>query len=231
MPALTGLNATYNAKAQAAALMMSKAGKLSHTPDTGWPCYSTSGGEAAGNSNLYLGQSGPDAISGYVRDPGVGNTSAGHRRWILYPQTQQMGSGDIPSSSGYYQANALWVFDTHIWEARPATRSEFVAWPPNGFIPYQVVYARWSFAYPNADFRNASVSLTKNGSPVGVTRYSTVNGYGENTLVWIISSMSDGASWPKPAGTDIYVVTINGVIINGQSKNFTYPVKIYDPGI
>jgi hypothetical protein len=231
IPALTGLNATYSGKAQAAALMMSKAGALNHNPDTNWPCYTANGDEAAGNSNLYLGRSGPDAISGYVRDPGSNNTAAGHRRWILYPQTQQMGSGDIPSSSGYAQANALWVFDSHFGAARPITRSPFVAWPPNGYIPYQVVYARWSFAYPNADFSSAKVSLTRNGNAASVTRYATTNGYGENTLVWIISSMGDGDSWPKPASTETYIVTISGVIINGQSKNFTYPVMIFDPGI
>jgi uncharacterized protein YkwD len=231
VPALSAINATYTVKAEEAALMMSKAGALSHAPDTSWPCYTANGKEAAGNSNLYLGRSGPDAISGYVRDPGSNNIAAGHRRWILYPQTQQMGTGDIPSSSGYSQANALWVFDSHMWEARPTTRSAFVAWPPNGYIPYQVVYARWSFAYPKANFSNANVSLTKNGSPVSVTRYATTDGYGENTLVWIISSMGDGDTWPKPTKIDTYVVTITGVVINGQSKNFSYPVMIFDPGL
>ncbi|MBE0699140.1 MAG: CAP domain-containing protein, partial [Anaerolineaceae bacterium] len=223
------LNSTYNTKAQAATLMMSKAGALSHTPGTNWPCYTAAGDEAAGNSNLYLGRSGPDAISGYMRDPGSGNSAVGHRRWILLPQTQQMGTGDIPSSSGYSPANALWVFDSHTWDARPATRNPFVAWPPAGDIPYPVVFARWSFAYPNADFTKAKVSLSKDNSPVSVTRYDTVNGYGDNTLVWIIGGMSDGDAWPKPSSADTYTVSITGAIIGGKSQNFIYAVTIFDP--
>jgi hypothetical protein len=230
IPALKGLNAAYNTKAQAAALMMSKAGSLSHQPGTDWPCYTAIGAEAAGSSNLYLGRSGPDAISGYVRDPGSTNSAAGHRRWILLPQTQQMGTGDIPPGGSYSQANALWVFDTHTWDARPQTRSSFVAWPPAGDIPYPVVFARWSFAYPNADFTQAKVSMTKNNSPISVTRYDTVKGYGENTLVWIIGGMGDGDNWPRPSSDVTYTVSIKQVMISGASKNFQYSVTIFDPG-
>jgi uncharacterized protein YkwD len=230
IPALKGLNDTYNTQAQAAALMMSKAGQLSHNPGTNWPCFSANGDNAAGNSNLYLGRYGPEAITGYVRDPGSGNTAVGHRRWILYPQTQQMGTGDIPANGSYYAANALWVFDSHLWDTRPDTRTPFVAWPPSGYIPYPVVFARWSFAYPNADFSNAKVSLSKNGISVSISPYTSVSGYGENTLVWIISGMGDGDSWPKPAADIPYLVTISGVVINGQSNTFSYPVIIFDPG-
>ncbi|HEX72363.1 MAG TPA: hypothetical protein ENN65_03505, partial [Candidatus Hydrogenedentes bacterium] len=121
IPPLLGLDDTYNAKAQAAALMMSVNRKLSHSPDSSWTCYTEDGREGAGSSNLYLGVYGTSAISGYIRDPGNGNYFVGHRRWILYPPTQMMGTGDIPSRDGYPAANALWVFDPNMWGPRPQT--------------------------------------------------------------------------------------------------------------
>jgi hypothetical protein len=179
---------------------------------------------------LYLGVYGWNAITGYMRDPGGGNYFAGHRRWILYPQTQEMGSGDIPPTGSHSPANALWVFDSHLREPRPATRDEFVAWPPRGYVPYLVVFARWSFAYPDADFSNANVTMTSNGSNVSLALSPVVNGYGENTLIWIPRGLNDGATWPKPDGDTTYTVNVQSVRIGGQNRNFTYDVTIFDPG-
>jgi len=168
----------YNRKAQAAALMMSVNRRLSHSPTPDWLCYSSDGAQGAGSSDLYLGVFGWNAISGYMRDPGGGNYFVGHRRWILYPQTQRMGTGDIPNTQ-YPAANALWVFDSNTWETRPPTRDGFVAWPPPGYVPYQVVFARWSFSYPQADFLAAVVTMRSDGVNVPLTAASVVNGYGE----------------------------------------------------
>ena len=70
---------------QNAALMFSANDALSHSPPSGWSCYTASGATGAGNSNIALGASGVDAIDLYMDDGGAGNTAAGHRRWILYP--------------------------------------------------------------------------------------------------------------------------------------------------
>jgi uncharacterized protein YkwD len=229
VPPIVGLNATYNRKAQAAALLMSRNTSLSHSPPSGWPCYSDDAKEGAGSGNLALGQSGPDAISGYMMDPGAGNTAAGHRRWVLHPQMQEMGTGDVPRSGSYWGANNLYVFDGHTFDPRPAVRDEFVAWPPKGFVPYRVVFQRWSFGYPGADFNNAQVTVTLNGASQPLTRYAPQNGYGENTLVWAMNSASEYGSWAKPAADATYVVTVRNVIINGTSRDFTYDVVIIDP--
>jgi hypothetical protein len=229
VPAKVTLNDEYSTKAQAAALMMSVNRQLSHDPPASWQCYSDAGHEGAGNSNLYLGVYGWNAITGYMRDPGSGNYFVGHRRWILYPQTQQMGTGDIPPVTGYSPANALWVFDSNMWGPRPATRDEFVAWPPRGYVPYQVVFARWSFAYPGADFSSATVTMSSGGSSVPLVQSAVVNGYGENTLVWIPLGLNDGAPWPKPANDTTYTVNVQNVTIGGQSRSFTYDVIVFDP--
>lgn len=230
VPAQVSLLDGYNQKAQKAALMMSANNALSHNPPTSWKCYTDQGHEAAGNSNIALGAYGLEAITLYMKDPGTGNSAVGHRRWILYPQTQNMGTGDIPGDGGYREANDLWVFDNHTWDARPATREVFVAWPPPGYVPYTVIYPRWSFSYAGANFDSATVSMTENGVNMPVTRYTPVNGYGENTLVWIRTGMNEWSSWPKPSSDTVFVVTVSNVMIGGSPRSFQYTVIAIDPG-
>lgn len=225
LPPVTAFKSVYSSKAQKAALMMSVNNALDHTPPTNWSCYSADGAEGAGSSNLYLGVYGPSAITGYVRDPGSGNYFVGHRRWILYPQTQFMGTGDIPPTS-YAPSNALWVFDLeNMWGPRPATREAYVAWPPPGYSPYQVVFDRWSFAYDEANFSNANITMTKNGNSLSLQENPTVNGYGENTLVWEPNDSFGQA----PTSDIVYHVNITNVVINGQNHNFSYQVIIFKP--
>ena len=225
LPPLEGLDDTYNQKAQQAALMMSANNQLSHTPTPDWDCYTADGDEAAGSANLYLGVYGVSAIDGYVYDPGDGNYALGHRRWILYPQTRFMGTGDIPPTAGHPPANALWVFDEHTWDDRPATREPFVAWPPPGYVPYHVVFPRWSLSYPGADFTAATVIMTRNGAPLSVDVRPVVTGYGENTLVW-----EPGADFNTFPGPDItFTVDVDNVLVDGGSQSFVYSVIIFDP--
>lgn len=226
VPATVILSDEFTAKAQKAALMMSVNRQLSHSPDSSWICYSAEGAEAAGKSNLYLGVYGPNAISGYIYDPGSGNYAVGHRRWILYPQTESMGSGDIPPAAGYPASNALWVFDANIRGPRPATREEFVAWPPPGYVPSQVVYPRWSFSYARADFSNALVSMRQGSVPVALVQQTVVNGYGENTLVWE-PQISLGV---PPASDTTYTVTVENVVVDENRRDFTYDVIVFDAG-
>ncbi len=223
------LNESYNQKAQAAALIMAKNGQLDHTPPSNWLCYSALGYAGASSSNLALGAYGWVAINMYMLDPGTGNGAAGHRRWILYPQTQEMGNGDIPPQPNYYSANALVVFDDHWLDPRPDTREEFVAWPPPGYVPYQIVFPRWSFSYANADFSAAIVYMTQNGSNVPLVKEAIENGYGENTLVWIPNGLDNWASWPKPTQDTRYTVTIQNVKILNVPHNFSYDVIVFDP--
>ncbi|MGD9504800.1 MAG: BACON domain-containing carbohydrate-binding protein [Syntrophobacteraceae bacterium] len=228
LPAAIALSSEYSGKDQKAALMMAAAGALSHSPTSSWTCYSADGAEAAGKSNLALGIYGPSVIDGYVKDFGTSNGAAGHRRWILYPQTQTMGTGDIP---GTYpsSSNALWVFDENLWGTRPSVRDGCVAWPPPGYTPYQVVYPRWSFAYPGADFSSASVTVVHGGSSVSVAQETYASGYGENTLVWRMNGMSSGDAWPKPDADARYDVTVSNVVIGGAAQTFNYSVTVFDP--
>jgi len=234
VPADITLNPTFSTKDQQAALMMSANNKLSHSPTSDWLLYTSTGASAAGNSDLALGRTGPKAITAYMFDFGNGNEPVGHRRWLLYPQTQTMGTGDIPATGNFTSSNATWVLDGKYGTTRPATRDTFVAWPPPGFVPYEVVFPRWSFTYPGADFSAASVTMTNGGASVPVKQEVVTNNYGENTLVWVWKNIdADQTITPmdRPARDITYTVQLSNVSIGGRTRSFTYNVTAFDPAI
>lgn len=230
VPSGIGLAVQSSAANQQAALMFSRNNQLSHTPSTSWACYTATGAQAAANSNIALGAYGVGAVDAYMKDAGSNNAAAGHRRWLLYPQTQSFGTGDVPPGNGYPAANAMWVWDSNVSGPRPSTRDGYVAWPPPGFVPYHVVFPRWSFSYPGAGFGGASVSVTRDGASIAVSvDSSTATGYGENTIVFRLDGMAHTGTWPRPAADTTYDVRISGVSVGGQSRTFTYRVTVFDP--
>jgi cyclophilin family peptidyl-prolyl cis-trans isomerase len=233
VPATVQLDSVYNAKAQQAALMMTANNELNHYPPPSWLLYTAEGAEAADKSDLALGSSGPDAITSYLGDYGANNAAIARRRWLLYPQTQTMGTGDIPATGSFLAANATWVIDGNYYAARPAVRDEFVAWPAPGYVPYPVVFPRWSFSYPQADFSAATVSVTCGGSAVPVRLETVQNGYGENTLVWACGNLDTDSDQPlaKPATDTAYAVQVSGVVVGGQTRTFNYTVTVFDPAM
>lgn len=226
--------ANFNSGDQQAALMMSANAQLNHNPPSTWTYFTAAGADAASQSNLCLNipyLNDPGCIAQYMQDAGANNPEAGHRRWLLYPQTQNMGTGDVqpPYPQGF--ANALWVFDSHFRDARPATRDFFVAWPPNGYVPYEVVPGRWSFTYPNADFTNTVVTMQRSGGAVAVRMESPLPGFGENTVIWVPDNLdvSRTTRWPVPAADTAIAVTVSHVLISGVDTTFNYTVTIIDP--
>jgi len=240
IPAAETFDSGENAEDQEAALMMSAQNELQHVeiPPT-WNCFNTEGTNASANSNLALGNDGPDAITAYIWDNGANNYEVGHRRWILYPQTQIMGTGDVPQQGADNSANATWVFDANIFGSRPTTRTPYVSWPPAGYVPYQVVYPQWSFGLSNnygavvADFTNATVSMMSNGVPVSVTIQPYVAGYGENSLVWYPSSLdpATGATFPFSGSDTVYSITVANIKFGTATVSYTYNVTLFDPSV
>ena len=238
VPATVQFDSTFNQKAQQAALLMAARNPdeqhvqgLSHFPTADWACFPQMlfGAEAAGKSNLALGSIGADSVASYMQEPDANNPAVGHRRWLLYPQTQLMGTGDV---AGVIPTNAIWVQDGNFGTGRPAVRDpdQFVAWPPRGYTPYQTVYPRWSLSYPNANFAGATVTMLKNGVPLGTTKEAVQNGFGENTIVWIPAGYTDTMTWAKPTADDTYTVTISNVTGVNVPSSFNYTVTVFDPG-
>ena len=231
-----------NAKSQQSSLMMSANGALSHFPPNTWKWWTQDGYDAANSGNLAIGSTGADAIEGYMIDfggsagAGQGNYTVGHRRWVLFPASTVMGSGDVPGdqSQGLWSANTLWVFPES-YGARPATRDDFVAWPPPGHVPSSLVWSRWSLSYPNADFRNATVTMQSGGESIPVVLEPVVHSpgsYPEATLVWVPSGMDTTGrqDWPTPNEDEVIEVSVGNVLVDSQPRTFTYSVTVFDAG-
>lgn len=227
VPAEIAFADEFNEKAQEAALMMSANRRLDHFPNAGWTCYTEDGAEAARSSNLALGVAGPNAIAGYMEDPGPGNYAVGHRRWILHPQTERMGTGDVPRVGVYPPANTLWVFDGNTFAPRPETRDPFVAWPPAGFVPNQVVYPRWSFGVAKADFSSATVRMSTGDTEIDVDVAQVETGFGENTVVWVPERPF--RDWVDGKQDTTYAINIDNVILDGVAQSYGYEVSVFDP--
>ena len=220
LPPINATDPTRNAKCQEAALMMSANGALSHSPPASWTCYTADGAEAAGKSNLAMGYASlPTAVTAWVDDGSI--PSAGHRRWVLYPPQISTGLGAVIAGAPAY---VMWVIGTA--GSRPAS-PEWVAWPPEGFLPYELLPSLWSFSYPGASFSGTTVSVVREGVPLAVILEAVQNGYGDNTLVWRPQGL--GAGVP---GRDVsHQVTLSNVTISGSQRTFTYTVTVIDPAV
>ncbi len=228
VPADVTENATFSAKAQEAALMMSVTDRLSHTPDSSFGCYTTRGAEAAGGSNLYLGRTGPHAITGYMLDPGAGNVSVGHRNWILHPTASQFGTGDTPGP-GRQATNTLWVID-NAFGAQPQLREPegFIAWPARGFVPGELVFPRWSFGLRDADLAAASVTMQRieNGRVVETVASPIVFGNDSQQAPFSIVVWEPVGINTSPSIDQTYRITVGNVGVGSQRKSFDYDVTV-----
>jgi hypothetical protein len=134
-----------------------------------------------------------------------------------------MGTGSTTGVNGFFSgSNALWVLGT--FGSRPTT-PEFVAWPPRGFVPYQLAFPRWSFSYNQADFSTASVTMTRAGSPVSLTTLPIAAGFGDNTIVWEPQGITTSAGMTDTT----YTVILSNVRVGGVARSFTYDVTVIDP--
>ena len=237
VPATVRLSDEFSSMAQHAALSMSASGRLSHTPDDSFSCLDEAAVQAAANSNLYLGRVGPAAIDGYIEDPGDRNRDVGHRNTILHPPTVEIGVGHVAGNDATHPANALWVFDDRVFEDNPAVREPggFVAWPPRGYVPGELVHPRWSFGLAGADFDGADVTMWVDGRPVEVdvvTRLSLEGYVPSPIIVWepdpgdLPQLRGEGVDPDgEAAGPDLVVdVEVGGVVVDGAPADFAYRV-------
>lgn len=217
------LSPAANAQAQGAALLMAANQDLDHAPPDNWTCWTQARDDAAGNSNLAQGLFGAAAIDGYMQDGGATNTAVGHRRWLLFPETQEMGTGDVQMPSWQSTTNALVVFDGHLTDPVLDLRDDYVAWPPPFFVPTPVVYPRWSLSLPGAEFTGATVTMTRGGNPVTVTKLTPQSGYGLPSLVW------EPTTDLTTAGD--FHVSVTGITGVGVPSSIAYDVHTFVPDV
>jgi hypothetical protein len=213
-----------NVDCQRGALMLHAANTLSHNLPPGSPCWTAAGNAALGTANLASGLVGAGGVELLLDD---GDGDLGHRRWMLHEPQLQMAMG---ATSNFMVLDVMGVMAT-------GPRTRFSAWPPAGFVPWQWAYSSWSFAVPGvnqspfnpatqANYANASVSVTQNGNPVPiVTRIpgQCIFCY-DNAIAWTFNP-------PLVAGPGMndtpYVVTISNVANTAQST-YTYTVTLID---
>jgi hypothetical protein len=221
---------SLNIKCQQNALMIKANNAISHTPPTTWSCYTAGGAQAAASGNIAYGTSDVNTIQQWIADAGSNNAKVGHRRWMLYSRANSFGFGATNTSG------TLWVFgNSSPLNPMPTNTPSYVAWPPKGFIPRDVVYSRWSLSVPAngypfpVDFTSATVTMTgANGVSVPLTiDYANPieNSYaGDNTIVWIPTGINLSSDADQK-----YSVKVANVMVNGVSKNYEYEVTIFKP--
>ena len=182
------LDQTWSQKDQAAALCMAAAQQVSHTITSSWPFYTTDAAAAALAGNLGPAFADPAVIDGWFLDDGGSATNdpstngnnwqVGHRRQLLSVGAATFGIGMTATPNGYNVAVAGCNTNTGYSNA-PAPRDEFIAWPAPGFVPYKVVYPRWSIEWPAPIIQSkyggnlhmdtdTTVTVTRNGQAVPV---------------------------------------------------------------
>jgi hypothetical protein len=230
--------------AQAAAVIMNANEKLEHHPGPGMKCYSADGKLGASTSNLSLivGKSISMIISTEIQDGSVSNNECGHRRWLLYSRSYKMGFGATPG------AYAVKIFSSYDEDPKDTssyhgTVPEYFGYPFRGFIPYQVVYPKWSFAVPGGDMSVAKVEV-KAGEKLfscAVVGRGKIN-YGDPTLVWTVRGLKEDYEYnyydfaEKKKGFEALgllnkkiTVTVSNVKVDGKMKSYNYSFTIFDP--
>jgi len=129
--------------------------------------------------------------------------------------------------------NAVWVIPDE-WTPRLETRDPFIAWPPKGHVPANLVYSRWSFSLPEADFSQATVTMQMNGTSIPLTLEPLdTRRVGEPTLVWVPEGMptDQRAHWPLPEKDEAIDVTISNVLVGETYTDYDYTVVIFNPSV
>ena len=233
-------NSASDTETAKSALISAANGQLTHTPATTMSCYSEQGYQGAHTSNLHLFASGSNSslptsegsITGFMIDNNV--ESLGHRRWIIDPFLKSVSFGRVDSNvtinKYFYTGMTLKVVNDDVRECTNLD-NDFVAYP---YGTYPLAYANpewyWSFSalvdkcdrWSNnqVDYSTAVITVTNSSGismVVNSVNYNT-NGYGlSNILQWKVVNAKTEES---------YRVNIQRVMVAGQSKSFSYDVKI-----
>jgi len=223
-------NASQNSKCQEAALYMAKNETLTHTPSSNKPCYTAGCYDAANHGNIAISWGGsPDganhsvnAVSGYIEDPGAGNLAVGHRAWLLHPELKAIGHGSvyIPNPNNLATNCLMWGGNTG---STPSDMPDFVAYPPANFIPAPLVFPRWSFSVPNANFNSATITMKdKSGGNISlnIIHRAPSNVIPGSRIVWEPSGIN------TTSDSDVkYTVTISN-ISSAPNASYTYEVTV-----
>lgn len=205
LPAVTE-NVYDRSAAQGCAVMLERAGQLSHTPPATWACASLAARDAAGRSNLSGNVGFPMspwyAVRGWVDEGRDLSGTLGHRRWLFSPELRTVGYGQ----TGSFSCMTLGL------GTASASAPRSVAWPPAGWVPTAVLGTIWSFSQAGVAAAGTQVEVLRDGVNVPVSPVSRADGRGEDTVSWEVPTVTAGS---------VYRVTVR---VRGQAP-VTYEVR------
>jgi len=227
------ITGTKQKEAQAAAFMMDKNKALSHDPPASWKCYSKQGADGAKNSCLGM----PNFrrlphtafITGFIADPGDANYFVGHRRWLLYSKATEFSLGATN--------NALALYCTYNL-SNDTLQNDFIAYPWSGYVPYNLIFSKWSFSIPETnevDFSKVKVSIkNKKGILLPLQLMKEDKTSPERTITWKVQGMftaeeekySENKLKEKGYVGEELIVRIENVSVNKKLRVYEYKIKI-----
>ena len=226
------LNTSQNQRCQEAALYMLANTTITQNPQTSGQCYTTGAADAASHGILAISMGinelkanhSVNSVKGYIEEPSVYNSNVNERAWLLYPQLSAIGTGSVFDANKVFAANCI------MWGNNlngPTPSIDYVAYPPNGFIPSPLVFSHWSFHIHGADFLNASVTMTDtNGVNIPVNIVYKSNQQNSSSIARIVWE-PQGQNFPQGITADTeYQVTVSG-ITGAKKSTYSYTVKVF----
>lgn len=233
-----------------AALICVANAQLDHYPKSNVQCFSKSGEEGCGSSNLHLSSFGSPtiypsekSIIGWLIDDHSLNaqTSAGHRRAILNPFVNGVAYGRVdgnPKVSGkenYFCVGSAMKYNYYSKEAVGLV-NDFVAYPYQNYPPilvnkqfylsFMAVTDKKELWNNRVDYTNVTITMkTETGENVAVSGIESDNeGWGSfpNAIHWKAAGLKDGVK---------YFVEIKGVKYRDENKEYSYWFKLTDEGV
>lgn len=227
------INSKFNGEAQAAAHWCSINNHLDHFPQKGTKCFSDAAYNGCSKSCLGFTDfeyfKSTAFISGFIQDFGESNYFVGHRRCILASNLESFGYGATANTEALHVIAGM--------TAEPDTLPEFIAYPWHGYVPVDLIYAKWSFSIPQsvkADLKDAVVIMRDgNGKSIALHQYKFYS-YMDPTIVWRVDGMftkeeieygKNGLEEKGFVGQRI-TVEVKNVLIEGKRKDYNYFVEI-----
>ena len=246
------LDSSWNKYAQAAALIMFANNALNHSPGPGMKCFSQDGKIGASTSNLsiFTGASIKSLIGDEIEDGGESNKDCGHRRWLLNSKAYKFGFG---ATTGSYAVRDFATAEEKDTSSFHGKVPEYFGYPFKGFVPFQVIYPKWSFAVTGtADFSVATVEVKAGDKPIACTIISRGKmNFGDPTMVWTVKGMKEDFYYQSLDASGKFwnyydmaekrkvfetlgllnkkiTVKISNVKVEGKAKSYSYSFTIFD---
>jgi uncharacterized protein YkwD len=231
------ISAGNNKYPQAAALMMRANDQLNHNPPKTWKCYSAEGYKGASRSclsttNFHYFRA-TAFITSFIEDNGDENYFCGHRRWLLYSRAATMGYGATGATE------AVYVDQQYLPPLDTAKAPAFIAYPWKGYVPYKLVFDKWSFALPEGhkvDFSNVQVTVTDETGAVLPLKLYPEKKHLDPAITWKMLSLFTeqeeryGVNRLKEKGFvgKRLTVMIKGVVVDGRQQDYAYEFQLVD---